>query len=75
MPASRKSDKPRRSRGTATRSAREHDQLELIAYMRATEARLSEALTTAFTVSNGQALAAFGEVLAFVARVQARGRR
>lgn len=75
MPSSRKSDKSRRSQESAARSAREIDQLDLIDHMRATEARLCDALATVFTVTDARALAAFGEVLGFVARTQGRRRR
>jgi len=43
--------------------------------MLASEAKLSEALVTAFTRSNGKALGAFGVILAFIARTQARKAR
>lgn len=61
-------------RGEA-RSARERDQLETIEDLRAAQARLGEALVTAFTRSDGSALAAFGTLLGFVAKTQARTRR
>ena len=91
MSPSRKSDKPRRPRRAhatarhdaasrlrkraSARSAVERDQLDLIQQMRASETRLSDAIVTAFTRSDGHALAAFGVVLGFVARTQARARR
>lgn len=65
----------RSKRRRAARSARERDQLETIKDMCASQARLGEALVTAFTRSNGSALAAFGVLLGFVARTQARERR
>ena len=43
--------------------------------MRVAQARLGEALVTAFTRSDGNALAAFGVLLGFVAKTQARARR
>ncbi len=43
--------------------------------MLAFEVRLSEALVTAFTRSDAKALTAFGVILGFVARTQARKAR
>jgi len=57
------------------RSARERDQLETIEGMLVAQERLGEALVTAFTRSNGAALAAFGVLLGFVAKTRARARR
>lgn len=62
-----------RGKRTMARTARERDQLDLIAAMRVSNAKLREAIVTAFSHSDGRALAAFGEVLNWVA--QARGRR
>jgi hypothetical protein len=48
-------------------SARERDQLDLIAHMRASNAKLCEAIVTAFSQGHGKVLAAFGTILEFVA--------
>jgi hypothetical protein len=55
------------------RTPREADQLDLIASMQAADSRLREALVTAFSHRDGRVLAAFGQVLSWVA--QGRGRR
>jgi hypothetical protein len=65
----------RSKRRREARSARERDQLETIEDMRAAQVKLGEALVTAFTRSSGSALAAFGVILGFVAKTQARERR
>jgi hypothetical protein len=65
----------RSKRRREARSARERDQLETIEDMRVAQAKLGEALVTAFTRSDGNALAAFGTLLGFVAKTQARARR
>jgi hypothetical protein len=75
MSSSRKTDKPRRSRSASIQAERERDQRERIAEMLASETKLSEALVTAFTRSDGKALVAFGIILAFIARTQARKAR
>lgn len=64
--------KARRKRAAA-RTARERDQLDLIAAMRASDTKLREAIVTAFSHDNGRVLVAFGELLRWVA--PARGRR
>jgi len=58
----------------AARSARERDQLDLIAHGRESNAKLANAIVTAFACSDGRVLVAFGELLSFVAS-HARGRR
>ena len=49
------------------RSARERDQLELIAHMRASNAKVREAVVKAFGCADGRALTAFGTLLGYVA--------
>ena len=75
MPPSKNTSKPRRSRSAAMQAEREREQRERIAEMLASEAKLSEALVTAFTRSDGRGLVAFGVLLRFVARTQARKAR
>lgn len=48
-------------------SARERDQLDLIAHMRASNTKLREAIVIAFSQGNGKVLTAFGTILEFVA--------
>jgi hypothetical protein len=54
------------------RSPRERDQLDLIAQMRASNAKLCDAMLKAFACGDGRALVAFGTLLGYVA---ARGGR
>ena len=56
------------------RSARERDQLDLLARMRRADAKLSQAIVTVFTCDDGRVLVAFGKLVRFVA-THARGAR
>jgi hypothetical protein len=62
-----------RGKRSAARTARERDQLDLITQMLASDAKLRQAIVTAFSHGNGRVLVAFGELLSWVA--QGRGQR
>ena len=59
---------PGRGKRAVERTARERDQLDLIATMRASDAKLRKAIVTAFSHDDGRALVAFGEVLSTAPR-------
>jgi hypothetical protein len=62
-------------RGEKTRTARERDLMELLAYRKRIDERLADAFVTLLCRADAHTLAALGVVVEFVAQRTARRRR